>query len=215
MLLLVVALLFSMEARGEPNPEVRKDFEAWLTPEMCLGSEPEKLFMSHVEATKKWGSLQAEDTFCEVYAEVLGKRTDERHPEAGKLREVLRKVSRAFLEFLQQANGDTVRARQVTRMGARVEWWLSEGYRKDRDPMATNDYTHDDLRALARVYQRSHAHNTDGRDLSGLMKKVLEPALAELKAAEKGMSKEAAFYFRARLAVVMAEYLAVKCDRGE
>ena len=93
-------------------------------------------------------------------------------------------------------------------MWARVEWWISEGYRTNYESPGVHEYTHDDLRALVQVYQRSHAYNTEGRDLSGLGKEVLEPALGELKEAEKGMSKEGAFYFRSSLAVVIAEFLA-------
>jgi hypothetical protein len=209
--LLMVAVRAEPEpkASGKPDPEMEADFARWLTLERCESERPAWVFDRYlVEGNKAWKSAAGEEAFLKMYAEVLAKRVDGFYPEARELREMLVEVSGKMLKFLEEANGDTVSARETTKWRAEVEWWLSEGFKRKFELWEPADYTHDDLLALARLYQRTHAHHMKkGRDLSGLVTDVLEPALAMLAAGEKEMSKEQISYFRAKVAAMIAGYL--------
>jgi hypothetical protein len=208
--LLVPCLLLLGVAAGKeepkPDPEMSEDFARYLTPDQCGSQPPSWAFENYFESgNKAWKSKQGEEVFYGVYAEVLAKRNDAPLGEAEKFRKVLSKVATGIAEFLAQANGKTGAASETARSRAEIEWWISEGFEKDFELWEAADYTHDDLRQLARIYQRSHAHHVKkGRDLSGLEAKVLNPALAELEAGEKEMSKEQILFFRAKLASMIA-----------
>ena len=112
------------------------------------------------------------------------------------------------MNFLAQANGETVTASETTRRPAEVEWWISQGFDNDFDGGYPADYTHDDIRQLARLYQRTHAHHVKkGRDLTGLEAKVLEPALDELEIGEREMSKKQIRFFREKVASMITDCL--------
>ncbi|MEK7951070.1 hypothetical protein [Luteolibacter soli] len=204
--LLMPCLLLLGVAKGKeepkPAPKMKEDFVQYLTPQKYETRSPLQGFENYfVSGNKAWKSEQGQDVFYEVYAELLSKRTDARFEEAEKFRKLLSKVSAGIAEFLAQANGKTVTASKTTRSRAEMEWWISQGFEKNFELWEPVDYTHDDLRQLARIYQRSHAHHVKkGRDPAGLEAKVLDPALAKLDAGEKQMSKEQILYFRAKLA---------------
>jgi hypothetical protein len=204
--LFVPCLLLLGVAEGKegpkPDPKMKEDFVRWLTPEQCEAQPPSWSFEHYfVRGNKAWKSGQGEQVFYEVYAEVLAKRNDAFFGEAQKFRKLLINVSAGIAEFLAQADGGKEAAGLKASSRAEIEWWIRQGFEKNFDPLEPPDYTHDDLRQLARIYQRSHAHRVKkGRDLSGLEAKVLDPALAELEAGEKEMSKEQILFFRAKLA---------------
>jgi len=205
-LLSLLLLLLLVEARAEPDPKMKEDFVRYLTPEKCESQPPSWVFENYfVNGNKAWKSELGLDVFYGVYADVLAKQTDGRFEEAEKFRKLLSKVSAGIAEFLEQANGETVTARETTRSRAQMEWWINQGFEKNFALWEAADYTHDDLRQLARIYQRSRAHHVKkGRDPAGLEAKVLNPTLAELEAGEKQMSKEQILYFRAKLASIIA-----------
>ena len=194
---------------SKPDPQMTEDFARWLTPEKCESQPPSWSFANYfADENEAWKSEQGRDVFYGVYAEVLAKRTDAAFPEAVKFRELFSKVSAAIASFLAQSNGETVTASETTRSRAEIEWWIHHGFDENFEGGFPPDYTHDDIRQLARLYQRTHSHHVKkGRDLSGLEAKVLEPALSELEIGERGMSKEQILFFRAKVASIIVDRL--------
>jgi hypothetical protein len=94
------------------------------------------------------------------------------------------------------------------RLPAELEWDICRGFEKKFEGLNSGKYTPHDIRELARFYKRKVAGEMAGVDLSDLEKTELEPTLTLLKQAEEGMSKEAVFYFRARLVKMIAAYIA-------
>lgn len=207
-LLFLVTLILTAEVKGQTTPAVAEGFSRWLTPENCAASDPGDLYIKHLEADGlRWDSEQAQDRFHQSYAVVLTERTDQQYPEAAKLRKSLLEAFEQTFEFIRTANGNTSTAHQMARLPARVEWMISRGFESKFDNGVSGDYTFDDIRQLARIYQRSQRQFTVGTDLSDLESSVLEPALGHLKTAEESMSKDAVVYFRARLVSMIAEYI--------
>ena len=207
-LLLLVTLILAVDTYGQINPTVSERFSRWLTPEICATSDPDALYIRHLEADgASWDSEQARDGFHQAYAVVLAARTDQRHPEAARFRSPLLDAFKHTFEFIRTANGNTSTAHQMSRLPAEVEWMISRGFESKFDNGVSGEYTFDDIRQLARIYQRSQSRFTIGTDLSDLEARILEPALGHLKAAEESMSKAAVAYFRAKLVSMIAKYI--------
>ncbi|MBK1884813.1 hypothetical protein JIN85_20555 [Luteolibacter pohnpeiensis] len=207
-LLLLATLILASETHGQTTPTVSERFAQWLTPENCATSNPDALYIKHLKADGfSWDSEQARDNFHQAYAVVLAARTDQRYPEAAKFRSPLLDAFKQTFEFIRSANGNTSTAHQMSRLPAEVEWMISRGFESKFDNGVSGEYTFDDIRQLARIYQRSQSRFTVGTDLSELEARILEPALDHLKTAEDSMSKDAVTYFRAKLVSMIAQYI--------
>jgi hypothetical protein len=208
LVMVAVSLLAAMVAEADPNPQMKEDFAEWLTPEKCQATDPAALFQKFGEEKQLWASEQGQDAFYEVYAGVLAKHTDVRHPEVAKFRKPLLEAYQGIFDYIRTANGYSGTAHVMRRLPAEVEWDICLGFEKKFEGLSSGKYTSYDIRELARLYKRKVASDMVGVDLRDLEKAVLEPTLAKLKTAEQGMSKEAALYFRARLVRMLAEFLA-------
>jgi hypothetical protein len=201
-------LVFVTAVSGQTTPEDKAQFQSWLTPEKCAGSDPDALYLKHIETDGlRWDSEQARDKFHEVYAEVLASRTDQQHPEAAKFRKSLLGAFKQTFEFIRTANGNTSTAHQMTRLPAELEWMINRGFKSRFDNGVSGEFTLDDIRNLARIYQQSQTRFRNGEDLSHIQADILEPALDQLKIAEQSMTKEAAIYFRAKIVSMFAQYI--------
>ena len=201
--LLLVTLVLLAQAGGQTKPEVEKLYAHWLTPKSCEESRPDDLYIKHLEADGlKWDSEQARDMFHEEYAEVLAKRTDQKHPDAAKFRKPLLAAFKSTFEFIRSANGNTSTAHMMARLPAELEWDISQGFESKFNTGLSGEYTFDDIRNLARIYQTSQRQFRDYQEPGDI-----QPALDHLKAAEQLMGKEAIIYFRARLVSLIAQYI--------
>ncbi len=206
--LFISILVFVAAVSGQTTPEAKAQFQNWLTPEKCAGSDPDALYAKHIETDGiRWDSEQARDRFHEVYAEVLASKTDQQYPDAAKFRKSLLEAFRQTFEFISTANGNTSMAHQMTRLPAELEWKINRGFESKFDNGISGEYTLDDIRNLARIYQQSQTRFADGANLSHIQADILEPALDQLKTAEQSMSKEAAIYFRAKIVSMFAQYI--------
>lgn len=206
--LLFLSLAFVIAACGQTTRASKAYYLERLTPENCISSEPDSLYLKHLrEEGFSWDSEQARDNFHEAYAEVLAKRTDQVYPEATKFRKPVLEAFKLTFEFIRTANGHASTAHKMSRLPAEVEWNINCGFESKFDLGVSGEYTFDDIRILARLYQQSQRRFEDGRDLADIQKIYLEPALNQLKTAEQSMSQEAATYFRAKLFTLIAEYI--------
>jgi hypothetical protein len=205
---LISILVLVNAVSGQTTPEGKAQFQDWLTPEKCAGSDPDELYIKHLEVDGLgWDSEQARDKFHEVYAEILAKRTDQQYPEAAKFRKSLLSAFKQTFEFIRTANGNTSTAHQMARLPAELEWMISQGFESKFEKGLSGEYTFDNIRDLARIYKESQGF-ADGRDLSRIQAGILKPALDQLMTAEQSMSKDARIYFRAKLVSMIAQYIA-------
>ena len=206
---LISILVLITAVSGQTTPEAKAQFADWLTPEKCAGSDPDALYVKHIETDGlRWDSEQARDRFHEVYAEVLAKRTDLLHPEAAKFRKSLVDAFKQTLEFIRAANGNSSMAHHMSRLPAEVEWEISRGFESGFARGLSGDYSLDHIRDLARIYAQSQSQFRVGAtDHPHIQRDFLEPALDHLKSAEQSMTKEATIYFRAKLVSKITEYI--------
>ena len=222
-LLLVVLMpcLLVKEAGAEPaapaedavarakqrHEKAKKEFAKWTTPEMCAKSDADSLYIEYLkEVGLAHDSEIWRDSFYEVHREVLEKRTNKLHPEAMKLRKPLIEVFKSMLEFIRSANGG-LGGHLAARLPAQVEWDINEGYMANFTLGEQGKFTHEDIRELALIFQRTRTRYTLLIDDSVRNPKAFDPVLEKLKIAEQSMSKEAALYFRARLVAMIAGYM--------
>ena len=209
MLVMAVAVLLAvmtMVASGEVRTEVREMIRRQLTPERCASAGPYELYGQLVKEGKlEWGPEQQTDTFLEEYQVVLAKRTNESYPAAVKMREPLMKTFDAMVSFIWAADGGP-RIHVRSRLPGELEWDLAHGYATNFKLGKAGRYTHEDLRELAGVFQRSRMRNSL-RSGGPLGADAFEGVMDELKAAEKVMSKEAVMYFRGKLVVFLMGFL--------
>jgi len=190
------------------HEKAKKEFAKWTTPEMCAKSDADSLYIEYLREVGLMKDSEIwRDKFYEVHREVLEKRTNELHPEAAKFREPLMEVFSSMLEFINGATGGLgghVRAR----LPGQVEWDINEGYKAKFALGESGKFTHDDIRELGLLLQRTRAKHTLHMHPSVRDPERIESVLEDLKIAEQAMSKEAAIYFRARLIGMLAGYMA-------
>jgi len=189
------------------HEKAKKEFAKWTTPEKCAKSDADSLYVEYLREVGLAHDAEIwRDEFYEVHREVLEKRTNELHPEAVKFRKPLMEVFESMLAFLGGASGGLgghVRAR----LPAQVEWDINEGYKAKFAIGDSGKFTHEDIRELALMFQRTRARFTLHMDEHVRDPKSFEPVLEDLKIAEQAMSKEAAMYFRAQLVGMIAGFM--------
>lgn len=200
---ILLSLFFCGQVGGDPAPEFERDLAYWLTPSKCVESDPDSLYIKHIEADGG-DSEQARDEFFGRYADVLSKRTDQEHPEAARFRKPLLEAFKETFEFIRTANGGSGTAHRMSRLPAELEHDISEGFKSDFENDFSGEFTTDHIKQLGGIYLQSQARSADGRDLSDLN---LESALEKLSSAEKSMTKEAVIYFRVRIIRLIMEYM--------
>jgi hypothetical protein len=221
--LLLLPCLLVVKAEAEPEParveddaEVQrkerlahalKEREQWTTPELCAKHDADSLYGRYIKSAGF--ALDSEiwrDDFYEAHREVLEKRTNELHPEGEKFREPLMEVFKTTLGFIRGANGG-LGGHLAARLPAEVEWDINEGFQSKFALGELGKFTHQDIRELALMFQRTRVKYTLHMDASVRDPKAFEPVLEDLKKAEASMSKEATLYFRATLVAMIAGYM--------